>query len=329
LCIVVVLNILLLVFAGYVRRVNHEQLVTVQIAAGSENLAFLQDSQVLAEFANRGLSVEVTGFGSGTLANELSPKGYDAFLLSSQVFADETDDRLGQFTEYQPFTTPLMVFTWRRLIPLLRHLRIVNNAGQFDLGEYLKVASSGVRWDQIPGNTFYPNESNVLLEITDPRKSDSGAMFVAAASYVLNGDQMVSTNSQVRTVAPEIAGILGKLGEMPPTTNFVFQDYLRDGMNGMPLALGYASEAASPLPAGAVGLPLDFTVNCVHTAIPFDSSGRMFGQLLTSDQVLQNLEQKFGFESGTGTQDPNSNFAISAPTAHFLKDLVDEVTPQS
>ena len=109
LCIVIGLNILLLAFAGYVRGVNHKQLATVEVAAGSENLAFLQSPQVIAEFVNKGLNVDATGFGSGTLANSLSPTGYDAFILSSPVFADETEDRLGQFTEYQPFTTPLMV----------------------------------------------------------------------------------------------------------------------------------------------------------------------------------------------------------------------------
>ena len=210
---------------------------------------------------------------------------------------------------------------------MLRNLGIVNSGGQFDIGRYLGVASGGERWDQIPGNTFYHNQGQVLLEMTDPRKSDSGAMFVAAASYVLNGDQMVSTGAQVSVVAPEIARILGRLGELPPTTGFVFQDYLRGGMNGTPLALGYASEAASPLPAGGIGLPLNVTVNCVHTVVSFDGNGKRLGQLLANDQVLLNLEQKFGFENGTGIPDPN--FGISPPTAHFLEDLVNEVTPQS
>lgn len=330
------LNVVLLAGAVYVREyVNHQQLVTVQVAAGSEDQAFLQDPRVLAEFASKGLNVEITPFGSGQLASTIDRTGYDAFFLSSQVFADEAEIRLGSFTEFQPFSTPLMVFTWLRLVPLLKKIGIVNSDGQFDIGRYLEVAGSGMRWDQIPGNTFYANPNQVLLEMTDPAESDSGAMFVAAASYGLNRDQMVSDESQVKAVAPAIANALGKLGEMPPTTNDVYLNYRRGGVNGTPLALGYESEwrgaqpaSVGPLPAGAVGLPLDLPVSCVHVVIAFGHEGKTFGKLLTSDRVLQSQEQKYGFETGTVVTDPGPGFAINAPTAPLLKKLIDDVEAQ-
>jgi hypothetical protein len=310
----------------------------VSIAAGSEDLAFLTDPQVLAEFARKGLSVDVTGFGSGQLANTVNPDGYDAFFLSSQVFADMAELRLGTHTEYHPFTTPLMVFTWKKLVPLLQAIGVVNGAGQFDIRQYLKAASSVTPWDHIPGNTFYANPNQVLLEMTDPAESDSGAMFVAAAGYVIYVQilhkQMVYSESWVAAVAPAIAGVIGRLGEMPPTTNDVYLDYRRGRMNGTPLALGYESEwkGAQPatvgaLPADAVSLPLDFPVNCEHVVVAFSQNGKTFGYLLETDPVLQNLARKYGFQTGQGIAGPGPGFVIPVPDAYFLKELIHDVVP--
>ena len=332
-CLVVAVNVALLAGAGYVRwAVNHEQLVTIQVAVGSEDLAFLQNSQVLGEFTNQGLTVQAYGFGSGQLASTVSPRGYDAFFVSSQLFAEETEDvhakGIGQVPQYVPFSTPLMVYTWGKLIPLLERIGVVNNSGQFDIGRYLEIANKGMRWNQIPGNTFYHDGNQVLLQMTDPAKSDSGAMFVAAASYVENHDTMVQDAAQVAAVAPAIANMIAGLGQMPPTTNDVFLAYQRGGMNSVPLALGYQSEgAASGLPPGGVALPLDFPVDCQHVVVAFDRSGRRFGDLLDTDPVLQSLEQKFGFEVGKGVRDPRSGFDINPPIAKLLQELIADVDP--
>ena len=309
-------------------------LTKVSIAAGSEDLAFFEDPQVIAEFKKRGLQMDVSPFGSGQLANTVKPAGDDAFFLSSQVFADMTERRLGAHAEYHPFSTPLRVFTWKKLVPLLQAIGVINGAGQFDIRKYLDAASSGTTWDHIPGNTFYHNQNQVLLEMTDPAKSDSGAMFVAAAGYVIyvqiQHQQMVYGDSWVTAVAPAIKGIVDRLGEMPPTTNDVYLDYRRDGMNGTPLALGYESEwkgvqppQVGPLSADAVSLPLDFPVDCQHVVFAFSQNGNTFGRLLEGDPVLQELARKYGFE----TAGPGPGFPIRVPDVYFLQELIHDVDP--
>jgi hypothetical protein len=309
-------------------------LTTVSVAAGSEDMAFFEDPQVRTRFAARGISVDVTPFGSGQLAKTLNPGGYDAFFLSSQVFADMAESRLGAHAEYHPFSTPLRVFTWARLVPLLRTIGVVNDAGQFDIRKYLDAAGSGTTWDHIPGNTFYPNPSQVLLEMTDPEKSDSGAMFVAAAGQVIyvqiQHKQMVYGESWVTAVAPAIKNVVDRLGEMPPTTNVVYTDYRRGGMNGVPLALGYESEweGVQPpqfgrLPADAVSLPLDSPVDCGHVVFAFSQNGKTFGSLLETDPILQGQARKYGFE----TTAPDAGFPITVPDVHFLRELIDDVVP--
>lgn len=189
--------------------------VTVKVAAGSEDLAFFSDSAVKAEFARQGLDVRVTGFGSVQLATYVNLSEYDAIFPSSTVTAAEVQQKLGgqanDVTEIVPFGTPLVVFTWKQLIPLLRTLKIVTQSGTFDVGQYLAVLRAGTGWNSISGNTFYPNPNQVQLEMTDPRYSNSGAMFVAAASYALNGDRVVS-KSQVKPVGAKLAQALGGAG---------------------------------------------------------------------------------------------------------------------
>jgi|SRR5271165_450067 len=205
--------------------------MTVSIAVGSEDLAFFEDPQVKAEFKHGGLPpVTATPFGSGELANDLPSNGYDAFFPSSQVFADMAELRLHPHPEYIPFSTSLRVFTWKPLVPLLQENGLINKYGQFDIGQYLIMVKNGQTWSNLPGNNFYPNPSQVLLKMTDPAKSDSGAMFVAAASYVIytkfqHHGTMTYGQDMVTAVSPEISGLLSSLGEGPPTTNDVYLYY--------------------------------------------------------------------------------------------------------
>jgi hypothetical protein len=307
---------------------------TIQVAVGSEDLKFLQDPVAVDEFERQHLNVEAIGYGSGQLAFTVPPKGYSAFFLSSTVFAEMAEARLNQtIAVSEPFSTPLVVLTWQPLIPLLQTLGIVNTSGQFDIGKYLAKASTGVRWDEIPGNTFYHNSAQVLLRMTNPTESDSGAMFVAAASYVLNGDQVLTQTVQAKSKGAQIANVLRGLGELQPTTNLLFQQYLTEGMNGAPMVLGYQSEfvgeqRSSPrsIPVGAAMLQLDVPVDCIHTVLPLNNDGGTeFANLLTTDPVLQQLASKYGFQIAGSPGSAGSTNPI--PKADIMKELIHDATP--
>lgn len=314
-------------------------LTQVSMAMGSEDLAFFGDPRVVAEFKKQGLQVNATaGLGSVDLALRLNPKGYDAFFLSSQVLADVAENRLGPHPEYVPFSTQLEVFTWKPLLPFLRQLGIVNSAGQFDILQYLNVVRNGTTWRQIPGNTWYANPNQVLVRTTDPGKSNSGAMFISAAGYVLYTQaQHKSMNyglQWISAVSPEIGQLISKEGEMPETTNEEYLDYRRGGENGAPLALGYQAEfqgiqppAVGELPLAAVALPLDYPIACDHVVFALTGLGQRVGKLLASDPVLLQLAQQYGFDTGAAPGDPNPAFDITVPNAHYLLDLIDDADP--
>jgi hypothetical protein len=279
------------------------------------------DHAVMARFAKLGLRVVPTPFGSGQIAETVNPGDYDAFFVSSQVFAEVAEARLHQtITEYQPFTTPLAVFTWKGLLQPLRTLGIVNSAGQFDIANYMAVVDQRTRWNEVSGDPLPGDSTQVILTMTNPTQSDSGAMFVAAASYVLNHGNMVSADTDVNAIAGKVAPAIIPLGLMPTTTNLAFQDYVRGGMKGVPMVLGYQSEAGH-LPPGGVMVPLNLTVDCEHTVLPLDSLGRRFANALSDDPVLQRLAIASGFD----TSQPSSETDVFVPVPSILKDLIDDI----
>jgi hypothetical protein len=318
-----VLTLLLAAGVTGVRLREPTLMTTVQVAVGSEDMDFFHDPQAVADFAGNGFTVVVVPMGSRQMvlnAGTLSNAGYDALFPSSEDFALEVQQKLNPvFGNQQPFSTPLAVFTWRDLLPRLEAERIVDFSGtKFNLGQYIGETSSG-------GN-------HVLLDMSNPAASDSGAMFLAAASYVLNFGVVQSTSAAAQ-IARKIRAVVGPLGGMENTTGHVFSAYLNGGESAEPLALGYQSEfleaqRAGKLPAGAVMLQLDPSIICVHTIVPLDKPGLKFATLLNTDSDLQSLAaRKYGFVDSAGRSQPG--YYVSAPSSQVLEAMIGAVEPGS
>lgn len=322
---VTVFAVLTLFLAGGVAGVRLREptlLTQIQVAVGSEDIDFFRDPQAVADFANNGFTVVAVPMGSRQMAvnaKMLSQAGHDALFPSSEDFAQEIQQTLNPaFGNQQPFSTPLAVFTWQDLLPKLEEEQIVDPSGtKFNLRQYLNATSSG-------GNS-------VLLDMANPADSDSGAMFLAAGSYVLNGGVVQSASTAAEIVA-KIRDVVGPLGGTENTTDHVFKKYL-EGESAEPLALGYQSEfleyqRAGKLPAGAVMLQLNPSIICIHTIVPLDKAGLKFATLLDTDPDLQGLAaQKYGFIDSAGGSQPGDY--VSAPSPQVLEAMIGAVEPGS
>ncbi|PWK88371.1 hypothetical protein C8D88_103567 [Lentzea atacamensis] len=78
----------------------------------------------------------------------------------------------------------------------------------FDVQAYLELAAKGTRWDQLPGNTAYPARKNLLVTTTDPRDSNSAAMYLAITSFVAHGG-VVSSQEAENKVLPAVSKMSG------------------------------------------------------------------------------------------------------------------------
>jgi len=310
-------------------------LTTVRGVIGSEKQAFFTDQRVVDAFARHGLKVEVDTAGSRQIATTVDLGKY-AFAFPSSSPAAQKIQRDGKVTTvYTPFQSPMAVASFEPIVSLLRAAGVVHKgAGDYDvldIAKYLDLAKAGTRWDQLPGNTAYPARKNVLVTTTDPRESNSAAMYLSIVSFVANGNAVVSTPEQEAKVLPSVAKLFLDQGYTQNSTEGPFEDYLSAGMGKTPLALIYESQFVDRVVRGDGSIRPDMrmlytapTVYSKHTLVPLTGDGDKVGQLLATDPELGKLAATFGFR----TNDPKL-FAEVAATAHVPADLVDAVEPPS
>jgi hypothetical protein len=325
-------------FLGYVREaVNHTPLVTVRVAAGSENAPLLQDPATVAFFASKGITLQVKSLGSGQIAAAANLHGYDAYLVSSDYFANQTVERLthltadqGTFSVIRPFSTPLAVLTRTSLLGQLEQAGIVtttNGHQEFNVLGYLNAVLSGTRWSNLSGDDARWNGQQITLATTNPASSDSAAMFVNVGAYAFNQENKVTNQTppdQVSQITQKLGTVFGKQETARSTT---YQLYIDFAHRRWPMVLGYESErqpaqADGPFPPWGTWLPLTDTVDCVHSVVPVTTIGTDFANDL-SDPGLQKLERQYFFEpaSGPGFEDIGS----PVPESSLLPDLIRDV----
>ncbi|WP_370947178.1 hypothetical protein AB5J62_06380 [Amycolatopsis sp. cg5] len=305
------------------------ELTTVRGAIGSEKLPFFQDQRVLDAFAKHGLKVQVDAAGSRQIATSLDLGKYDFAFPASSPAAQRIQRDRKVTSVYTPFSSPMAVATFEPIVSLLSAQNAVHKGpGDYqvlDIAKYLELTAT--RWDQLPGNTAFPARKNVLITTTDPRESNSAAMYLSIVSFVANGNAVVSTPEAEAKVAPGLAKLFLDQGYTQNSTEGPFEDYLSAGMGKTPMVLIYESQfLGRQLKAdGAIRPDMRLlytspTIYSKHTLIPLGGNGDKVGQLLSTDPELGKLAASFGFR----TSDPR-HFTETQPKAPA--DLVDAVEP--
>jgi hypothetical protein len=158
----------------------------------------------------------------------------------------------------------------------------------------------------------------LYLSSTDPETSNSGALYLAAASYVANGGKVVSSATEVARTSPLLHKLVSVQGAQQSSTDAAFRDFVSGA--GNPLVLVYESQVASLLAAGQhpddlVVLYPDTTVNSDHTVVPLTGNGQAVAGLLATDPRLRALEVRHGFRpQGAAT-------AFGSADAHLKQEL--------
>jgi hypothetical protein len=314
---------------------TEQGLTTVRGVIGSEKQAFFTDQRVVDAFARHGLKVEVDTAGSRQIATTVDLGKYAFAFPSSSPAAQKIQRDRKVTTVYTPFQSPMAIASFEPIVALLRANGVVHKgAGDYDVldvAKYLDLAKAGTRWDQLPGNTAYPARKNVLVTTTDPRESNSAAMYLSIVSFVANGNAVVSAPDQEAKVLPSVSKLFLDQGYTQNSTEGPFEDYLSAGMGKTPLALIYESQFVDRVVRGDGSIRPDMrmlytapTVYSKHTLVPLSGDGDKVGQLLATDPELGKLAATFGFR----TTDPKLFAAVAAP-AHAPADLVDAVEPPS
>jgi hypothetical protein len=305
LAVVVVVTIIVAV-AGGGGGSKHKALKTVRGAIGSEKKAFFDDPRVKKAFADHGFDVQVDTAGSRAIATTLDLSKYDFAFPAGTPAAQKikTDHKVN--TSYVPFVTPMAIATFNDIAHLLEKAGVAHDKGGYwtlDTKAYLDLVKRNVRWTELPGNTTYPATKFVLITSTDISTSNSAAMYAAIASYVANGNNVLSNPGDVDQVAPVISPLFLEQGYTEQSSEGPFDDYLTIGEGATPMVMIYeaqyiaraAAHDGSIDPARNVLMYPEPDLVSKHTLVPLTSVGDEVGRLLTDDPVLQQLAVENGF----------------------------------
>lgn len=310
--------------------------VTVRGLIGSEKQAYLTDPAVLDELRKNGINLRIETAGSRDMATRSDLKSYDFAFPAGAPAGQRLKQLVGAKEVYTPFFTPMTVASWKPIAQILIANGIVRREGAqyyiVDMQRLLAAETSGKRWHQFASAGAYDVNKSVLVSTTDPRKSNSGIMYAALVSYVLNGNQVVDDRATIAKIQPQINGLFLRQGYQESSSAGPFEDYVQIGMGKAPLVMIYESqfieyELANPKDRGdKVLLYPKPTLYTKHTFVPVDDRGVKLGQLLATDPVLQHLAVAHGFriQDIAYTREFWKSHGISVPDQ-----LIDVVDPPS
>lgn len=309
-------------------------LAVVTGVIGSEKVAFFSDQRVRDEFASNGLEVRVDPAGSRRIADGTPLDRYDFAFPSSSPAADRILQDHPAARVYAPFSSPMAIATYAPIVDLLTAEGLVSPDGSFlDVRRYLDVAAAGTRWDQLAGNTTFPARRNILLSTTSVCDSNSASMYLAIASYVANGDAVVSDPGAVDRTVPVVKPLFADQGYQASTTEVLFEDYLSSGMGRVPMALIYEAQfyeqqlaEQSVLPSDSRLLYPNPTVFSRHVLVPLTDAGDRVGQLLEEDPELAELAAEHGFRPTNPAAFGQALTAAGLPEPPSLIDVIEPPT---
>ncbi|MFD3542966.1 hypothetical protein ACFWUQ_26215 [Streptomyces sp. NPDC058662] len=297
---------------------------TVRGVIGSEKSDFFRDPDVVKALADRGYTVRTETSGSWAM-DQLSLQDFDFAFPSSSEPAKEVAAAAGLkgAQETKPFFSPLAVIARSHAARVLADNGLVKlngkNTGTLLMAPFLKAAAEDRTWQQLAGSGAYAElTGTVFIKTTDPATSNSGALFLAAASNVANGGNVVADDAAIARTAPLMRKLISVQGALEPSTDDPFRAFLSG--SGEPLILVYESQVASLLlqrqdPGDMVVLYPDTTVNTAHTFVPLNDAARELGTLLATDPALRDLAVQRGFRPQDGVAEFG---AATSPHTGFL-----------
>ncbi|MDA2806648.1 hypothetical protein [Nocardiopsis suaedae] len=273
---------------------------------GSEKAPFFADPDVVARLADLGYEVEVRTRGSRSIARS-DLDGADFGFPGSDPSAEAFQREHGTEREYRPFYSPMVVLSHRPVAEALRGAGVASEEDDgtwtIDMAAFLDLTGDRARWRDLPGGGYGgAGRSEVLIRTTDPRTSNSAAMYLAVVAYLLNGEQ-VPQEPLDGGDAERIARLYLAQGAPPESSKQPFDQYAALGAGHTPLLWAYEAQYAGTrgsgtgLPDGAVVMyPAPTTVSN-HTLLPLTDAGDAVGRLLTEDPELQRLAAEHGFRT--------------------------------
>lgn len=330
---------------------------TVTGLIGSEKKAFFSDPEVIDYLRKKyDLTVDFEKVGSRRIATEGGSKGkvsqYDFAFPAGVPAAEKIRRDYKPKGSYRIFFTPMVIASWKPVVEVLEQNAIVKsrkgNYAIIDMEKLLNLVTSGKRWKDLPNNTAFSVGRRVLVKSTDIRSSNSAAMYLSLASYLLNDSEIVNDDMDVARVLPVATPLFGDQGFLAGSSATPFEDYVVKGAGNSPMVMIYESQFLYQASLGNNSIRDDMvllypapTIYTQHIMLAMTDAGKILGDALMNDPELQKLAIKHGFRSNqstlagefnahlkrTGIKDiPQSlNEVIDPPSYDIIEDMIQRI----
>ncbi|NMB90138.1 MAG: hypothetical protein GYA17_17405 [Chloroflexi bacterium] len=303
---VLILGVGAAIFISVRQQITLRQVVPVRGLIGSEKEPFFKDPRVIDVLRKHGFEVQVEKAGSRTIATDYDLQEYDFAFPAGVPAAEKIRQNYAGSKSYDVFFTPMAIASWEDIAQILVANGVAQDQGDYytlDMHGYLDWVSEGKRWSDLQHNADYPVNKSVLIVSTDVRKSNSAAMYLALASYIANGDNVVQNNAEIQTVQPLVESLFLKQGYTEYSSEAPFEDYLVMGAGKAPLVMIYEAQFISQAAQGgglsdqmALMYP-EPTIYSKHIFVSLGANGERLGELLLNDPELQRLAVEYGFRN--------------------------------
>ncbi|MGV3681277.1 MAG: hypothetical protein ACO1PM_16365 [Acidovorax sp.] len=315
-------------------RIEQARQVQARGLIGSEKEAFFADPRVQQALAARGITVVIEKAGSRAIAGRYDAKAYDFGFPSGAPAAAQLRAAAKAGTVFNPFYTPMVLASWRPIADILVANGIAQRQGDIyyvvDLPALMDLVEKGKRWRDLKGSQAFSTNKSLLIGSTDVRTSNSAAMYLALASYLANGQQIVQSQADVDRVLPTVAPLVLRQGFQEQSSSGPFEDYLALGMGKAPLLMAYESQMVefwlkhpAKVQSDMVLLYPKPTVFSKHVLVPYTPAGVRVGEALENDPALRTLANEYGFRTGGATRGPETWAQRGITVPEVLVDVID------
>ncbi len=281
---------------------------------------YFKDARVLKILADKGITPKVTRIGSREMAERVAPgQTPDFFFPSGVVAANQIGDAAKKAnvgtTIYSPFYTPMVIASWTPIGQVLAANGLAKEVQprvwEVDAAGLVNLMLEKKRWRDLKGAQAYDVSKSVLVSTTDVRKSNSAAMYLALASYAVNGGDLVTDQATAQKVARRVAELFKRQGYQENYVNGNFDDYASIGIGKTPMAWIYENQLVAYAQARkgiGADMMLMYPRPTIFNKVVFvaaNERAKKLGELLAGDTQLQQIAVEYGFRI--------------ADTAHFVQ----------
>ena len=207
------------------------------------------------------------------------------------------------------FNTPIVLYSWTSVAQGLVDSGIARKDGDVYYVNMEEIANhiyNQTKWKDIGVDAY----DTVVVQTTDPNKSNSGNMFLGLLANALNGNQPV-TRADLAEIQGKIEKIYNKIGYMESSSSDIFSQYVRQGAGGYPLIAGYENQILEfslqkpsvyeALKDEMIILYPEPTVWSSHVYISLTDKGNIGLEVFKDPKVQEIVWEEHGFRTTTSS----------------------------